>query len=242
MTLAVHQTGPAPAVTAGWVRALLEPAAKAAGVSNPPPLELRPTKWAGYCCDSEIDRRVVLRNTLHLKSKTQFVCTYIHEVTHRILGEAGAADFSHDARFLALQWYLFARMDAALFMKQERSEGALWVQFSDFYDIHTAPTGYEEQPKSAWLGASIDWASDVVSKLLKLNLSAEDAAKFICTEHPKFLQSLRARAAELGSLKERLRSEKLANADWRKVNLQTMFACAVGWVCFALSLGLKLWN
>lgn len=234
MSIAVHQTSPAPALTAGWVSALLEPAAAAAGISNPPPVELRPTKWAGYCCDGEVDRRVVLRNTLHFKSKSQFVCTYTHEVTHRILGEVGATDFSHDARFFALQAYLFARMDSAFFMKPERAEGALWLHLSDLYDIQDAPIGYEDQPKSAWLGASIDWSHDVVSKLLKLNLSAEDAAKFICTEHPKFLQSLHAGPVELESLKTQLRAERLANAEWQKVNLQTMFAGAVGWILLGL--------
>lgn len=242
MTLAVHQTGPATAVTAGWVRALLEPAAKAAGISNPPPVELRPTKWAGYCCDGEVDRRVVLRNTLHFKSKTQFVAVYIHEVTHRILEEAGATDFGHDVRFFALQLYLFARLDASFFMKSERIEGALWVHLSSLYDLQNAPAGYEESQASSWQGASIGWAHDVVSKLLKHNLSAEDAAKFVCIEHPKLTQALRAGPVELESLKTQLRAERLAYADWQKLNLQTMFACAVGWVCFALSLRVKLWN
>jgi hypothetical protein len=167
---------------------------------------------------------------------------YIHEVTHRLLGEAGATDFSHDARFFALQAYLFARMDAAFFMKSERAEGALWLHLSDLYDIQDAPIGYEDQPKSAWLGASIDWSHDVVSKLLKLNLSAEEAAKFICAEHPKFLQSLRAGAVELESLKTQLRVEKLANADWRKVNLQTMFFGLVGWLGLVSCVGAKLWS
>lgn len=240
--IAVHQTAPAPALTAAWVRALLEPAAKAAGISNPPPLELRPTKWAGFCCDGEVDRRVVLRNTLHLKSKTQFVAVYIHEVTHRILGEAGAKDFGHDVRFFALQLYLFARLDASFFMKSERIEGALWVHLSSLYDLQNAPTGYEESQASSWQGASIGWAQDIVAELLKRNLTGEDAAKFICAEHPKFLNSLRAMPAELQSLKERLRVEQLANLNWRKVNLQTMFFGLVGWVCFALCVGVKLWS
>lgn len=242
MSIAVHETTPATPITSAWVRRWLEPAAAASGISGPPAVELRPTRFAGYCCYSEIDRRVVLSNTLHYKSKSQFVAVYIHEVTHRILGEAGATEFSHDARFFALQAYLFARMDAAFFMKSERAEGALWLHLSDLYDIQDAPIGYEDQPKSAWLGASIDWSHDVVSKLLKLNLSAEEAAKFICAEHPKFLQSLRAGPAELASLKTQLRAEKLGNADWRKVNLQTMFFGLVGWLGFALCVGLKLWN
>ncbi|WP_206021971.1 hypothetical protein [Rhodoferax bucti] len=240
--IAVHQTAPAPALTAGWVRALLEPAAAAAGISNPPPVELRPTRWAGYCCAGEVDRRVVLRNTLHLKSKTQFAAVYIHEVTHRILGEAGATDFSHDARFFALQLYLFARLDASSFMKSERIEGALWVHFASLYDLQNAPAGYEESQASSWQGPSIGWAQDIAAELLKLNLSAEDAAKFICTEYPKFLHSLRAMPAELASVKERLRSEKLANSEWRKVNLQTMFFGLLGWAGLVFCVGVRLWN
>ncbi len=242
MSISVHQTTPASAITAGWVRALLEPAALAAGITNPPPVELRPTKWAGYCCDGEVDRRVVLRNTLHLKSKTQFVAVYAHEITHRILGEAGVTDFGHDARFFALQLYLLARLDSSSFMKSERPESALWVHLSDLYDIQDAPVGYEDQPKSAWLGASIDWADDVVSKLLKLNLSAEDAAKFICAEHPKFLQSLHAGPLELESLKTHLRLERVGNAEWRKVNLKTIFFGLVGWVGLVSCVGVKLWS
>lgn len=240
--IAVHQTAPAPALTAGWVRVLLEPVAAAASISNPPPVELRPTRWAGYCCDGEVDRRVVLRNTLHLKSKTQFVAVYIHEVTHRLLGEVGVSNFVHDCRFYALQLYLFARLDSSNYMQSERPAASLWAQFPDLYDIQDAPAGYENQPISVWLGASIDWAHDVVSKLLKLNLSAEEAAKFICAEHPKFLQSLRAGAVELESLKTQLRVEKLANADWRKVNLQTMFFGLVGWLGLVSCVGVKLWS
>lgn len=240
--IAVHQTTPAPAITAGWVRALLEPAAKAAGISNPTPVELRPTKWAGYCCDGEVDRRVVLKNTLHLKSTQHLICVYIHEVSHRLMEEAGAPDGSHDARFFALQLYLLARLDASFFRKSERIEGALWVHFASLYDLQNAPAGYEESQASSWQGASIGWAQDIVAELLKLELSAEDAAKFICVEHPKFLQSLRAGPAELASLKTQLRAEKLGNADWRKVNLQTMFFGLVGWVGFALCVGLKLWS
>jgi hypothetical protein len=167
---------------------------------------------------------------------------YIHEVSHRLLADAGAPDADHDPRFFSLQLFMLMRLDLAGFMQSERITP--WIHGADLYDISTPPiVRSDDQPfeLSRWLGASLDWSVELATRMINEGLTAEEAAARVVVEFPKFAHELIGEpqksaeaAAVLTSLRAQVRHEKSLNSNWRKVNLQTMFAGAVGWILLGL--------
>lgn len=99
------------------------------------------------------------------------VSTYIHEATHRLLGEAAmfAGDednHGHDAAFFCLELTLYLRVDSDIEGRASlKSPTPLW-QSADLYDLQNAPN----------IPAAFAWAWNLAHGLAHSEASAEKIA------------------------------------------------------------------
>lgn len=252
-SLEIHHTTRAPAQMAGWLRGLLDPAAKAAGITKPPPMEVRGCGgWGGYfdhACNP--DGRVCVSG-ITLFSRRAVVRTYLHEAAHALLAAAGEPNCSHDPRFFALQYFLFWGLDNAQFMAGTNKTA--WCLSPSFYDLQDSPISNLDgspMPTEEWFGASLDWSISTAKRLCADGMNAEQAARAIIHEYPNFQQKMVDAPKKIqlatdlfrqlqGDVKTAKNELKIQNALWRKLNLQTMFFGGLGWFLLVL-LGLKSW-
>ena len=217
----------APALTAQWLRRVLEPVVEACHFERAPPLEVRPVgAWAGVC-DSRTfapDRRVSLSSKLLFWSSETIVSVYLHECCHRLL--ESHVGMKHRPEFLCLNAVLLLRSEAAF-----ESDPIFKL---DFYDMQDCPPELENEPN--WRGVVLNWALPVAAELAATDTSAEALADAVCQRWQDFLQdreTTRVQAAQ-----EVVAARKYAAAQAKKIeSLQSSIFFArtfliVGWLCF----------
>lgn len=191
MTIAVHQTKPAPEQVAGWIQRLLAPVVLACRITTPPPIELRPMPgWGGFCSTGIVachDRRVMVSNQAEFWSKQSLTCVYIHETTHRLLNDFDGDIQTHGCIFFALQLLLLHRLDAS---KSEISCNGGWSNCVNLYDLQEAPDCLADLPRAEWLARCLTFSMAIAAELASTEMSAEALAAEIVNRYGKWVDEL----------------------------------------------------
>jgi hypothetical protein len=229
--LQVCQVQPAPPAAAAWLRRILMPAIMMAGIKNPPPLEVRPCGlWGGWCENRSyaLDGRVSLSSKIVLWTERSIISAFIHECAHRLLPEGAG----HDARFFALQWVLFARID------QGRAADAiadLLAHVAGMYDLQDAPAPLADQALHRWLPRAMAWALDQGQALAVSELTAEASAAEIDRRYAAWVVELEAEPARAEQAQVRAAERALASAQAHARALEDALESRATWRVVALT-------
>jgi hypothetical protein len=181
----VRASGP----TALWVTNMLAPVHVALLVTGRP-IEFRPTgRWGGWSAggkDRNPDGRISLSSQARFYSKTRFVDTYIHELSHCLLereskgpdGEECPGLHQHDACFYSLNLCLLLRL--------ERAKLPHYLEWSDemsLYDLQDPIPAWADKPKQEWQPRSIAWSMAQANDLFNTDLPAEKLAAEIAERY-----------------------------------------------------------
>lgn len=175
-----------------WINNLLRPVLAAIRAEGRP-IELRPMWWSGLSAGADKKRNPDGRIKLSLKvsfySRTSFLCTYIHELSHCLLEECEPdVHHQHNSCFYSLNLALFMRLDAIKFMADDVATS--FADVMDGYDLQNSPESWEDEPIQVWKPRAIGWAMRTAHDLFSADLTAEQLAAAIAKRYAEWCSEL----------------------------------------------------
>lgn len=216
VSLAIHQTKPAPSEMAGWLQRVLQPVLDACQL-DPFSLEIRPTgAWRGWAetKDFSPDGRVCISSKVVFWTPKTIQIIYLHEVAHKLL--EGRDVLMHGPEFFAVYATLIARTFG--------QEGVLNL---DLYDCRDQPWEIANDPN--WRGNLLNWALQTAQELALTNAPAASLTDIVCQRWQQHLSDLKKARQQAKSAAIRQMEERAS----AKATRQLLIAIAgIGWLGF----------
>jgi hypothetical protein len=226
----VYQVATAPASLATWLQQLLIPAAAAAGIEDPPPVEIRPCgRFSGLASGpaTATDGRVSIDRTVLHRPRAALVAIFLHECTHRLLD--GHAVAPHGPEFFTLQLVLLTRLDRAGF----QAPLTPWAWRTDQYDLQDPPAPLADQDPAHWMPRVFAWGLAQAQELAPTLLPARALAEEICTRAAAWYSQLEAEPSQ-----EKKRQKQIASWKSAAGMLPAVDRARQAWKAAAVGLGL----